>query len=391
MNHFKKEDLLENPDDADVAQSLSTSAAMTQTENQDKTLTTDTANNNYQCLRMMSLPVPQSGLIESALPSDPDQETLIKPPEFRCSFNVTYETASEWTESSGSAQALVFPKTTDVLDPESESEPVTNVRNTDLKPATFHVSQADKSLETSTNIRSEVAEVKDQTTVEPLLTVFKNNTEFPAVMSMKHEEISRTEHSETNVYPTHASDTPNDVSRKKSAKDSVTTALDSPPNWTAVTMETSTGSTLVNKVWPREKKTEIRATRGPATLRQKHPVAITQHPLFHQSEGPGAQPGQVSSALRETEQKMNTDDSPQVRQEETKHKRILDPKTAGSDESKSECFSGDTDACPESPTTAGTKILMMCHLKYFVSIKISQYYSSRKVPVESVCLIYCMT
>ncbi|KAI7798100.1 putative collagen alpha-1XXVII chain-like [Triplophysa rosa] len=366
-----EDDLLGNPDDADVVQSLSTSAAVTQTEDQDITLKTDTANNNYQCLHMMSLPVPgtlsnsqsQSRLIESALPSDPDQgkeQTLTKPPEsaLRCSFNATRETPAEWTKSSGSAQptpttqSFVFPETTDMLDPELKFEPVTNVRNTDLKPATFHVLQAKTSLEMSTNVRSETAEVKDQPTERPELTDFKNNTEFTFVTSMKRKEISRTEHSVTNVYPTHALDTASDVSRKKSAEDSITTAIDSPQNWTTVTVETSTGSTLVNKVWSREKKTEIRATRGPTTLRQKHPLAITQQAPFHQPEGPSVEQEQISSAPREREEKMNTDDSPQVSQEEPKHKSIPDPKTAGSDESKSDCYSGDTAACPQRPTTA---------------------------------------
>lgn len=375
LNHFKEDNLLGDPDDADVAQSLFTSAAVTQTEDKDITLKTDTPNNNYQCLHMMSLPVPgtlsnsqsQRRLIESSLPSVPDQgkeQTLIKPPEsaLRCSFNPMRETAAEWTKSSGAVQptpttqSFVFPETGDI--PERKSEPVTNVRNTDLKPATFHVLQSKKSLEMSANVRSESAEVKDQPTKRLELTDLKNNTEFTVVTSMKHKDISRTENSVTNVYPTHALDTASDVSRKKSAEDSITTAIDSPQNWTTVTMETSTGSTLVNKVWLREKKTEIRPTRGPTTLREKKLVAITQQALFHQPKGPRTEQEQFSSALREREQKMNTDDSPQFSQEEPKHKTIPHPKTAGSDASESDCYSGDTGACPERPTAVpGTQIL----------------------------------
>ncbi|XP_073724137.1 uncharacterized protein [Misgurnus anguillicaudatus] len=335
---------------ANVAQSIFTSPNMMKRDNHDVAVEIDTGNSSNQCLHMMSLPVSpvdsggqQSSFTNRAVSSDPDQgneQTFIKP---SCFFNATYKATSQWTKSSDSVQTikttqlLVFPEITDRLDPERKSEPVTSLRNTDLTAHTYHVH------EMSTDVRSEV---KDQTLKEslptPQLSVsdLKNNTEFIVAIDMKHGEISGTEHTVTNVHPTH------NVSRDKSTEGSISPAIASPQNWTAVTMETSTGSTSVNKASSQEKQAEIRATRGPSTLKPTQPVAITQQMLFYQPEGPGDEREELDSALIEKEQKMKTDDSPQAKREDPK--TIPETKTPRSDESETVCGPA---ACPESPTT----------------------------------------
>lgn len=344
LNHFKEEDLLGNQD---VAKSFSTSATMVETEDQDITVNTDTANKNYECLHMMALPLSPVDLgtpgalsnTKPALPSDPDkrkEETLKLESALRCSFN---ETTSEQTKSSSSVQPTPT-KTTDMLDPARMSEPVKSVRNTHVNLHTYHVLQTEKSLETRTNVRSKP-------------------TEVVIAKAKMHEEKSKTEHSVTNVFPTQA----------KSIEDSITTVIDSPRNWTTVTMETNTGSTLVNKVPYQEKKTEVTGTRGPTAMRQKHPVAISQQALFHQPEDPRTEQEQVSSALSEREQKMHTDGSPEVRREEPKHESVPDPKTDRSGESESYCYSDDTAACPEKPTTLSGKKNILVVLYLFIYTK----------------------
>lgn len=312
---------------ANVAQYISTSPNMAKRDYHDVAVKIDTVNSSYQCLHMMSLPVSpvdSGGQQSSFTAHQGNEQTFIKP---SCFFDATYKATSEWTKSSDSVQTtkttqlFVFPETTDRLDSERKSEPVTSVRNTDLTARTYHVP------EMSTDVRSEV---KDQTFKEPL----------PTSQLSVSDLRSRTEHTVTNVHPTH------NVSQDESTEGSISPAIASPQNWTAVTMETSTGSTSVNKASSQEKQAEIRATLGHSTLKPTQPVAITQQMLFYQPEGPGDEREELDSALTEKEQKINTDGSPQVKREDPK--TIPETKTHRSDKSETVCGPA---ACPESTNT----------------------------------------
>ncbi|XP_056115495.1 collagen alpha-3(V) chain-like [Rhinichthys klamathensis goyatoka] len=224
----------------------------------------------------------------------------------RCLADTTYETESEWTESSGFYQEKAIEESTGVLDPERKSQPRTMRARNINSTARGYVPQSEESFKMSTAVKSEV---KGQTKKEPLPTAqlsvstLKNSTAF----SMN---------TATNVPLTDILDTANDKSLTKSIEDSITSG--SPQNLTNVT-ETSTGSTSVSKVKSQEKNKEIRVTFNP---------------------------GEASTALREREQEKikDTDETSQIRREQ---------KASVNGESETDdCYSGAIAACPGRPTTA---------------------------------------
>jgi len=316
---------------ANVAISGSTSVAMVEIEDKRKKMSQ----------HMMSFPSSPDDL--SVPRAISDSQTLasgslerlpyLEMATMRCLADTTYETESEWTESSGfyqeraieggidekeafiysltvqpikTTQSFLFPESTGVLDTECQPRTM-RVRNIN-STAGGYVPQSEESFKMSTAVKSEV---KGQTKKKPLPTpqlsvsTLKNSTAF----SMN---------TATNVPLTDILKTANEKSQTKSIEDSITAPSGSPQNLNNVT-ETSTGRTSVSKVKSQEKNKEIRVTFSP---------------------------GEASTALREREQEniKDTDETLQIRREQ---------KASVNGESETDdCYSGAIAACPGHPTTA---------------------------------------
>ncbi len=351
---------------------------MVDIEDKNTKVKTDVERNIRQCQHLMSTPLSPVDL------SGPDSQTLangslerlfkLEMATLRCQADSTYEMKSERTEASSfdqekaggggiykkeilissltvqptkTTQSFIFPENTSMLNTEPWTVSVRNIDST----AGSSVSQSKESFQMSTEVKSEV---KGQANKEPLQTLqssvsnLKNST---ISMNTNPVEMSRTA---TNVHPTDISDTANDASRTKSVKDSITAPSDSLRNLTHATMETSTGSTPVNRVKSLEKNEEIRTTSRPTTPMQTQPVEITQQKPFYQPGSPSAEREEDSTALRERE---NTDETAQIRQEDLRYR---------SEQKESEpddCYSADTAVCSGRPTTVPNTTETHCKKK----------------------------
>lgn len=330
---------------------------MVDIEDKNTKVKTDIERNIHQCQHLMSTPLSPVDL------SGPDSQTLangylerlskLKMATLRCQADSTYEVKSERTEASSketlissltvqptkTTQSFIFPENRSMIDPEPQTVSVRNIDST----AGSSVSQSKGSFKMST-------EVKGQTNKEPLqilqssVSNLKNSTDLAISMNTNPVEMSRTA---TNVHPTDILDTANDASRTNSVKDSITAPSGSLRNLTRATMETSTGSTSVNKVKSLEKNEEIRTTSRPTTPMQTQPVEITKQMPFHQPGSPSAEREEASTALRERE---NTDETAQIRQEDLRYRSEQKaPVTAESE--PDDCYAGDTADCSGRPTT----------------------------------------
>ncbi|XP_026106731.1 collagen alpha-1(XXVII) chain A-like [Carassius auratus] len=353
------------------SQDVDESVAMVDLEDKNKKVKTDTERNIRPCQHMMSFPLSPVDL------SGPDSQTLangslerlskLEMATSRCLSDSTYEIKSELAEASSfdqekaggggtykkktlissfaiqpndTTQSFIFPKNTSMLEPEPQAVSIRNIDST----AGRSVSQSKESFKMSTDVK---LEVKGQTNKEPLqilqssVIILKNRTELAISVNSNPVEMPRPA---KNVHPTDILGTAKDSSRTKSVKDSITAPSGSLRNLTRATMETSTGSASVNKVKSLEKNEEIRATIRPTTPMQTQPMEMTQQKPFHQPGSPSAE----REEEREQEKIKDTDEAPQIRQEDLRYRS--EQKVTEVSETD-DCYSGDTAACSGRPTT----------------------------------------